>query len=115
MLLEGTTMNDSDSPKPKRRWYQFRMRTLLVFVTLCAVACGWFVAKMQRARKQEEAIKAIREAGGYIQYRYGWFATGSAKERNRQPGPAWMVKLLGFDFFAKARGAHVPNDRGWSI
>ena len=26
-------MNDSDPPKPERRWYQFRLRTLLVFVS----------------------------------------------------------------------------------
>jgi hypothetical protein len=24
-------MNDSDPPKPERRWYQFRVRTLPVF------------------------------------------------------------------------------------
>jgi len=34
------------SPSRKRRWLQFSLRTLLVFVTLCSVACGWLAGKM---------------------------------------------------------------------
>jgi hypothetical protein len=30
------------NPKPKRRWYQYSLRTLLICVTLFAVACSWF-------------------------------------------------------------------------
>ena len=33
-------------PTPKLRWFQFRLRTLLVVVTLCAVACSWVAVKM---------------------------------------------------------------------
>jgi len=28
------------------RWYQFSLRTLLVFVTLCAMACSWLGVKI---------------------------------------------------------------------
>ncbi len=31
-------MNDSDTPKPKRRWYQFRVRTLVLFVAVAGQA-----------------------------------------------------------------------------
>jgi len=34
------TMNESDTPKSKRRWYQFSLRTLLVFVGLFLAGCG---------------------------------------------------------------------------
>ena len=31
-------VNFQMTDKPTRRWFQFRLRTLMVFVTLCAVA-----------------------------------------------------------------------------
>ena len=31
------TLNDSHRPKPKLRWYQFSLRTLLVFVFLVSL------------------------------------------------------------------------------
>ena len=95
-------MNES-RPKPKRRWLQFSLRTLLVFVTLSAFASGWFVVKMQRARRQREAVKAIVEAGGRVWYDYEVNApTGSVP---KPPGPAWMRKLLGEN---RLRGISMP-------
>ena len=40
--VEGMTMNDSRPPKPKHRWYQFNLRTLLVLVTVVCVFLGLF-------------------------------------------------------------------------
>ena len=40
-LLEGMTMNDSGPPKPKRRWYQFRLRTLVVALLVAGIGLGW--------------------------------------------------------------------------
>ncbi len=45
----------SKPPKRKRRWFQFSLRTLLIGVTLLAVACayvGW-QAKIVRERRAE--------------------------------------------------------------
>ena len=96
-----------DQPRPaksKRRWFQFRLRTLLVFVTLFAFASGWLAVKMKQARRQ-----AIREACRRVWYDYEWHArrTGSTPQ---PPGPPWMWKLLGDDFFAKVVGASEWND-----
>ena len=95
-------------PKPKRCWYQYSLRTLLLFMVLCAFACSWFAVKMQQARRQREAVKAIEEASGIVVYDY---------ELNRPPvgspqppGPAWMRKLLGVDFFAAAELAYLRSD-----
>jgi hypothetical protein len=41
------------SPKPKRRWLQFRLRTLVLFITTAAVVLGRFghaVASLQQRR-----------------------------------------------------------------
>jgi hypothetical protein len=45
--------NTAEQQKPRRRWFQFRLRTLLVGIVLSAIPCayvGW-QAKMVAARK----------------------------------------------------------------
>ena len=65
-------MNDSDSPKAKRkrRWFQFSLRTLLVLLVASAVLLGWRVqrARMNRQREAaaERAAAEIQELGGYV-------------------------------------------------
>ena len=99
------------------RWLQFSVRTLLVFVTLSAVACTWFVVKLQQARRQREAVKAIVEAGGSVVYDYevtlgNGVPVAPSAPRPKPPGPAWVRKLLGDDFFAKVVVARIQNDAG---
>jgi hypothetical protein len=38
-------MPSENSPplKPKLRWYQFSLLSLLIFVTVCGAACNWYV------------------------------------------------------------------------
>jgi hypothetical protein len=58
------TMNDSPPPKSRLRWYQFRLRTLLVFVLLCAAASSWFAVKWRRAKEaQARRAEAVRTLG----------------------------------------------------
>jgi hypothetical protein len=42
----GTKMIDMTDPTPSRRRLQFSLRTLLVFVTLCAIPCSWLAVEM---------------------------------------------------------------------
>ena len=48
----------SESPTPKLRWYQFSLRSLLLFVLACSLVCSWLGVKMQRAREQKQAVEA---------------------------------------------------------
>jgi len=133
--LEGMTMNDSEAPKPKRRWYQFTpdrfvlallavevflllserfqwftfsghkgwtvlislaavgaavlflplwflvslvcrwrfqfsLRTLLIVVLVLCLPLGWLGEKVRQARRHQETVKAIEEAGGYVGHEY---------------------------------------------
>src|SRR4051794_29763207 len=53
------------SPTPKRRWYQFSLRTMLILITLICVACGlWLGPKARR----HSLVKAIEAADGQIYY-----------------------------------------------
>ena len=74
------------SPKPKRRWFQYSLQTLLVFVTLCAIPCSWYAVKMNRVKRQREAVEAIEKLGGRVEW-------------SKPSGPAWLRKLLPDEFF----------------
>ncbi len=54
------------APKPKLRRFQFSLRTLLLFVTLCAIACSWFAVKMQPYWRQRKAVAEIKKLGGNV-------------------------------------------------
>ena len=53
------------------KWrFQFSIRALLLLPLVVAVACGWFVAAREQARKQREIVEEIRKAGGGVSYDY---------------------------------------------
>ena len=52
---------DRNSPKPKRRWRQFSMRTLLVFVVVLSVGFGLVGVRIQRARTNRARLEAVKE------------------------------------------------------
>jgi hypothetical protein len=57
------TNNQLTSPKPTCRWFQYSLRTLMIIVTLFAIACSWFAVKMQQARRQREAVGRVQVQG----------------------------------------------------
>jgi hypothetical protein len=73
------------APKPKLRWFQFSLRTLLVFVTLCAIASSWLAVKLQEAKRERETETAIEKSDGTVQW-------------SEPPGPQWLRTFLGDDF-----------------
>ncbi len=68
----------NDSPKPKRRWCQFSLRTLLVVMTVAIVAFGgWVQYRRYRAQENrervavvEDAVAAIEKLGGKVTSKY---------------------------------------------
>ena len=96
------------TPKPKLRWFQYSLRSLLIFATLFAVACSWFTVKMQQAKKQKECVEAITKAGGEVVYEYE--NTPNRPQPTRPPQPIWLRNLLGDDFFNRIAGVNVATD-----
>ena len=74
-------------PKPGLRWYQYSLRTLLVVVTLFAIACSWFGGKLQAARRQREAVAVIEKVQGHV----AW----SAGRRRPGCGFCWAMSIFG--------------------
>lgn len=82
-MTEGTT---------HRRWFQFRLRTLLIVVLVLSLPLSWFGARLRKARRQRAAVEAIERAGG------SWFYYCSTSGFSTQPYPTWLRGLLGDDF-----------------
>jgi hypothetical protein len=110
-VIPGTTISSTEpaSPKPKLRWYQFSLRMLLIVVTLFAVAFSWFAVKMGQARRQREAVEAIRQTQSQFQdgmrhYHNAYYSFEIDGDGNpvvdASPSiPNWLVDWLGEDFF----------------
>ncbi len=95
------------TPRPKRRtrrFLQFSLRALLVFVLLVSIAMSWLAVRMQKARRQKEAVEAIKELGGdvWYDYQYEFFERQIGKGRRAgqlvEPWPDWVYRCVGFDF-----------------
>ena len=54
------------TPKPRRRWLQFSLRTLMVLMLVLGCGLSWLAREVQQARAQREAAKAIGKLGGRV-------------------------------------------------
>jgi hypothetical protein len=88
----------AEPPKRKRRWFQFSLRTVMIFTALVAVVCGWLGSKIERKREERDAVKAIEALGGVVIYDFQWVDYEFVSDAP-PPGPAWLRSLLGDEFF----------------
>lgn len=91
----------SPNQKRSRRWLRFRLRTLLLLITVVGIALA---VTTNAARRQKEARKVIHDAGGQVWYEYHSTPTpgipNSRFNRNAlPPGPPWLRELIGEDYF----------------
>ncbi len=103
-LREPTT---TSAPKRKLRWYQFSLRTLLLLSLLVAVACSWFGVRLKWKKKEREAVAEIEKLRGSVNYDYQWHAPSGVAAQ--PPGPGWLRKLVGDDFFASVAAIHLDG------
>ena len=48
---------------PGRRWYQFSLRSLLLFTLICAIASAWLAHRMEQKRIELEAVDSLVRRG----------------------------------------------------
>lgn len=92
--------------KKRTRWFQFRMGTLILLVTLCAAGLGWFGVKVKNARRVANVVEEIHELGGSVRLDYeldranvtygvdGW-PQWPASEPPPPPAPRWLRRWFG--------------------
>src|SRR5437764_984271 len=69
---------------PKRRWFQFSLKLLLVGMTLACVLLAWLAYERNEVRRRDTAIAAIEKLGCRIEL------------DSTQPfRPHWLRPLLG--------------------
>ncbi len=83
-------------PKPRRRFWQYSLRTFFALVTMFCVWLGWTV---HRANEQRTAVQWVRKMGGWVWYDYQLDKNGNEIVDAEPPGPKWLAPLLGADYF----------------
>jgi hypothetical protein len=77
------------------RFFQFRLRTLLIVVTVLSLYLGWLV---HRAKEQCATVAAIQDLGGWIYYDFQ--IVNDRYDPNASSwAPEWLRRHLGIDFF----------------
>jgi len=81
-------------PKPKRRWYQFSLKTLLVVMLLSCFGFAWIGWRMQQARENRERVaaseKEIEKTVAAIANSGGMAFSGNEERRPQ----TWLEELF---------------------
>lgn len=77
------------SATPKRRWYQFSLKALLIATILCGCVLAPIAYEHQKARSQHAAVAALERRGGYLGF-----------DSTTKPRSTAMRLLFGDDKFA---------------
>lgn len=92
-------MTGSRPTKTKRRWYQFSLRTLLVFVLAAGLALGLLGRWIRQAQDQRMAVIELRRSGAHVGCRNTGGALSNALLRKLfgdEALPVLAVDFLGF-------------------
>jgi hypothetical protein len=97
-------------PNRKRRWFQFSLRSLLIFTVLCAIGSAWLGKRIERKRKEREAVEAIVKLQGQVSYDYQRIDASNWRSGGEPFGPAWLRTLLGENFFSEVELVYAFGD-----
>jgi hypothetical protein len=86
--------------KPKRRWFRFSLRTLLLLMAIACVGFSWFGYKLRQAERQRAAVESLEKLGISVTYDYQMGSNRFGALQPTPPGPEWLRKSLGIDFVA---------------
>ena len=89
--------NSQTKKPPRRRWrFQYSLRTLLIFVSVVGVLCGYLGMFIQSVQRLRSAVKRIQQLGGQVHYDYEF---GHHESLPAPPGPKFVRWIFGDDAF----------------
>ena len=98
----NTPTSSPPDAKPRRRRFQFSLRTALLLMFLASILCAGFAWRRNRAERQRKIVEELRGLGVYVEYRY---FTLASHDWGVMPAPseeffvfAWLRRGLGDDF-----------------
>ena len=94
--------------KPKLRWFQFSMRTLLVIMLLVGCGLGWLIRDV---REQEAVVEMIRRGDGRIAFGEPRFLGRIGVVRSLL-GEHAFAPVTGVDLF-DSTDAHIAKIKSW--
>ena len=98
--------------KPKRRWMQVSLRTLLVVVTLICVALSLWVVPAERQRRTVAAIEAMGGWVDYVPFLVLVEGSGVSDPRASEAFPVTLLRRwLPTDYFDEVLQVHFRNAR----
>src|SRR5258706_4379963 len=83
------------SDQPKRRWYQFRLRTFFVVLTAMCALLAW---GLHEGGRRNRTINKLQNAGATLALEHK-FNNGDYREHEEPPGSP-LLKLLFGEFYA---------------
>ena len=102
-MAEVSGKSDRPDPsKPRRRWCQFSLRSLFVFVTVCSLVLGWVYWKLKPGLDQYRAVTAIVRLGGKVVFDYEYDESDPANGGDgERPGHPWLKMVLPPEAFGR--------------
>ena len=103
-------MPEKETP-PKRRWYQYSLRSLLIVMVLLCFLFAWGGYKIKQVEKQKEIVAWVEEKmGGDVEYEHQIDANGVWHwKEEHPPGPEWLRNLIGIDYFSSVVSVSFYN------
>jgi hypothetical protein len=89
-----------EPPKRKRRWYQFRLRTLMIAVTLLAVPLGYVGWQVRIVRHRDELRRELAAHGGgsVTATKLIVELTAHGQKCDEPPNLSWIRELVGDEY-----------------
>ena len=102
--------------KPKRRWYQFSLRFLLLATVVAAFLANLCVKQIVHANRIRRAVAELSKFGAIVEHDYEIkddpSATGGFRILVNQspPGPEWLRSIIGDEYFVEIADV-ILNDK----
>jgi hypothetical protein len=104
--------------KPKRRWYQFSLRFLLLATVLLAILTNLCVKQIMHANRIRRAVAELSKFGAIVKYDYEIKDDPSAPggfrmlDNQSPPGPAWLRSMIGDGYFIEIADVILTDKTG---